>query len=195
MPAGSTAGVPEPGPHRRRDLTELATDYVLEHGLIGLSLRPLAREIGTSDRMLLYHFDSKADLVAAVLVASTDRSVAALERLPPGEDVAASVRGLWQAMLGSRLEQCQRVYVEASALGLFGLEPYASAVRAANERWTAALGRRLEAAGCRPERSRRAAELVDSVTVGLLLDRPLSPDGAEQEQVVADLAVAVAAMA
>lgn len=184
-----------PGPGRRADLTEHATDHVLEHGLIGLSLRPLAQALGTSDRMLLYHFGSKADLVAAVLVASNDRSVATLEQMPPGDDVARSVHELWQALLGSRLEQCQRVYVEASALGLFGLEPYASAVRAANERWLAALSRRLEAAGCRPDRARRAAELVESVTVGLLLDRPLSPDGAEQEQVVADLAAAVAAMA
>ena len=193
MPAAAT---PEhPAADRRADLTEQATDYVLQHGLIGLSLRPLAHALGTSDRMLLYHFDSKADLVAAVLVASNDRSVATLEQMPPGDDVATSVHELWRALLGSRLEQCQRVYVEASALGLFGLEPYASAVRAANERWMAALSRRLESAGCRPDRARRAAELVDSVTVGLLLDRPLSPDGAEQEQVVADLAAAVASMA
>ena len=44
---------------RRAQLAEAATDYVLEHGLIGLSLRPLAAEIGTSDRMLLYHFEAR----------------------------------------------------------------------------------------------------------------------------------------
>ena len=52
---------------RRDELAEGATDYVLEHGLIGLSLRPLAAALGTSDRMLLYHFSDKDDLVATVL--------------------------------------------------------------------------------------------------------------------------------
>ena len=60
---------------RRDQLAEGATDYVLEHGLIGLSLRPLAAELGTSDRMLLYHFTDKDDLVATVLRVSNDRSV------------------------------------------------------------------------------------------------------------------------
>ncbi|MGZ8722334.1 MAG: TetR/AcrR family transcriptional regulator, partial [Aeromicrobium sp.] len=52
---------------RRDELAEQATDYVLEAGLIGLSLRPLAAAIGTSDRMLNYHFGSKDELVASVL--------------------------------------------------------------------------------------------------------------------------------
>jgi hypothetical protein len=37
---------------RHDDLLDRVTDYVLEHGLIGLTLRPLAAAIGTSDRML-----------------------------------------------------------------------------------------------------------------------------------------------
>jgi AcrR family transcriptional regulator len=181
-------------PTRREELAQQATDYVLDHGLIGLSLRPLAGELGTSDRMLLYHFVDKDDLVATVLRGSNDRSVAALVQLPPAEDVAAYVRTLWRASRQGQLWQCQRVYVEAAALGLFGLEPYASTVRASNEHWMRTLAAGLEAAGCPPARSRRAANLVESVLVGLLLDQPLSPE-AEQAAVVEDLADAVTAMA
>ncbi len=39
----------------------------MEHGLADLSLRPLARAAGTSDRMLIYHFGNKDALVAALL--------------------------------------------------------------------------------------------------------------------------------
>jgi hypothetical protein len=39
---------------RRDEWTALATDYAHQHGLIGLTLRPLAAALGTSDRMLLY---------------------------------------------------------------------------------------------------------------------------------------------
>ncbi|QZD89925.1 TetR/AcrR family transcriptional regulator [Qipengyuania aurantiaca] len=41
--------------------------HVLEHGLAGASLRPLAKASGTSDRMLIYHFKSKDGLVTALL--------------------------------------------------------------------------------------------------------------------------------
>jgi AcrR family transcriptional regulator len=52
---------------RREDLIKKALDYFLEHGVAGLSLRPLAGEIGTSARLLVYHFGSKDALVAAVM--------------------------------------------------------------------------------------------------------------------------------
>ena len=67
---------------RREELAEAATDYALEHGLIGLSLRPLAEALGTSDRMLLYHFRDKDDLVATILRTSTARSVESIRALP-----------------------------------------------------------------------------------------------------------------
>jgi AcrR family transcriptional regulator len=45
----------------------LAYDYVLERGLAGLSLRPLAAATGTSPRVLLYLFGSKDGLVRELL--------------------------------------------------------------------------------------------------------------------------------
>ena len=89
-------------PERREAWTGPATDYVLEHGLIGLSLRPLAKALGTSDRMLLYHFGTKDDLVAAVLLESNDRAVAAVAALPPSADVRSAVLDLWSVADSSR---------------------------------------------------------------------------------------------
>jgi AcrR family transcriptional regulator len=177
---------------RREQLLELATDYVLEHGLIGLSLRPLAAEIGTSDRMLLYHFDDKDDLVAAVLTACTDRSVAELRALPPAPDVRRAVVALWSAMTSHQLDRCQRVYVEAAALGLFGREPYVSTVRGANQHWMAALTEQLVAAGATQARARRAVVLMDAAFMGLQLDLPLDGESPEHRRAVSDLADAIA---
>src|SRR3954463_11865062 len=115
---------------RRDELAEAATDYALANGLIDLSLRPLAAAIGTSDRMLLYHFDGKDDLVATVLRVSNDRSVAEVRALAPPGDVRTAVLTLGEAVTSPRLDRCQRLYVEAAALGLFGREPYSSVVRA-----------------------------------------------------------------
>ncbi|MBX7513035.1 TetR/AcrR family transcriptional regulator [Qipengyuania sp. GH38] len=51
----------------RETLLPALAAHVLRHGLGGLSLRPLAKSANTSDRMLLYHFGSKEQLITALL--------------------------------------------------------------------------------------------------------------------------------
>src|SRR5687767_8189186 len=111
---------------RRQVLAEGATDYVLEHGLLDLSLRPLAAALGTSDRMLLYHFGDKLSLVATILRVSNGRSVQGIRDLAPSPDVRAAVIDLWGAVSSPQQARCQRLYVEAAALGVLGTEPFAS---------------------------------------------------------------------
>ena len=182
-------------PQRREEWTEAATDYALEHGLIGLSLRPLAAELGTSDRMLLYHFGSKDDLVANVLRTSTARSTAHVDALPPSADLRQAVHDLWAATRAGTLERCARLYVEAAALGLFGREPYASVVREANGSWTSSLVAHLVRSGVRRPVARRVVSVVDAAFMGFELDLPLDIDARSRARAVADLADAVASLA
>lgn len=180
---------------RREELAALATDYTVDNGLIGLSLRPLAAAIGTSDRMLLYHFAGKDDLVATVLRISNDRSVEAVRALPPSTSVRTAVLDLWRVSMSDELDHCHRIQVEAAALGLLGREPYASVVGEAHERWVEALADHLVAGGCTRARARRAVAVLDAAFNGLQLDRPLDPDEAHRERVVNDLADAIDAIA
>jgi len=180
---------------RREELAQAATDYVLTHGLVGLSLRPLAAALGTSDRMLLYHFGSKDDLVATVLRVSNDRSVAQVRALPPSSSVRQAVLDLWTTVALPEPASCQRMYVEAAALGLFGQEPYATVVREANRVWVAALADHLVVSGTPRARAPRAVALLDAALMGFLLDLPLDTGDPVQHQAVQDLAVAVAAIA
>ena len=140
---------------RREVLAEGATDYVLEHGLLDLSLRPLAAALGTSDRMLLYHFGDKDDLVATVLRVSNDRSVQGIRDLKPSSDVRAAVIDLWGAVSSPQQARCQRLYVEAAALGVLGTEPFASVVAEANGVWLGALADHLVASGVSRSRAPR----------------------------------------
>jgi len=179
---------------RRDQIVAAATDFVLEHGLIGLSLRPLAAALGTSDRMLLYHFTSKDDLVAAVLRESNDRSIAQIHALAARGSVREEVLALWSAMNEPDLDRCQRVYVEAAALGLLGQEPYASVVREANAAWARALADRLSEAGALRTRVDRAVMLMDAAFMGFQLDLPVESRPAV-EAAVRDLAEAVEAVA
>ena len=89
--------MPEPRLSRETLLPRLA-EHVLEHGLAGASLRPLAKAAGTSDRMLIYHFGSKDELVTALLQHVAGMYSGALEMAYPSEP-ATSRRDCAQRLL------------------------------------------------------------------------------------------------
>ena len=156
--------------NRRQELLEAATDHVLAEGLIGLTLRPLAAALGTSDRMLLYHFDNRDALVSAVVARATERAIEAVDALPGAPTVRAAVNRLWVAYSCAPLNSCLDVYVQAAATGLIGQEPYLSDARVSNERWAAALRDYLMRSGAPPRRVARIVTLVDSALYGFHLD-------------------------
>ncbi|MFD9125343.1 TetR/AcrR family transcriptional regulator [Kitasatospora sp. NPDC059571] len=115
-----------PDPARREAVLTRATDYVLAHGLAGLSLRPLAAALDTSPRMLLYDFGSKQELVAAVLAEARRRGAARLAGdLPAG---AASpeerLRGIWAWISAPERAPYVRLIFEVHADGLTHPENY-----------------------------------------------------------------------
>ena len=79
---------------RRVELLEAAYAYVLRNGLSDLSLRPLATAIGSSPRVLLYLFDSKAGLIRALLARAREDELAALRRIE-ATGPADVMRSLW----------------------------------------------------------------------------------------------------
>ena len=179
---------------RREELLDLVADHVLEHGLVGLTLRPLAAALGTRDRMLIYHFGSRDGLVSAVVARAGERSVAAIDALPRARGVRAAVNRLWAAYGVEPLASCMHLYVQAAATGLFGDEPYLSQARASNERWTDALRAYLVRSGAPPRRAGRLVTLVDSALYGFHLD--LATDRPEElARGVDDLARAAQALA
>jgi AcrR family transcriptional regulator len=119
---------------RRAAIIDRLADHVLAHGLIAASLRPLAKAAGTSDRMLLYYFSDKAEIIAATLQRIAERMTvilgahAAAERLPL-EALSAQLTALvleeefWPYMcvwleLASRAARGDPLYVPiAAAIG------------------------------------------------------------------------------
>ncbi len=103
-------------------LPKMAT-HVLENGLSDVSLRPLARAAGTSDRMLLYHFGTKAELMDRLLEYMAARYAEVLESaFPPGR-AETSQKCLEQVMTVTRKPEFQpflRVWWEAVAGGAAG---------------------------------------------------------------------------
>lgn len=53
--------------HRRPELLDAAVEYILEHGIAELSLRPMADELGISHSTLIRQFGTKEALVKEVI--------------------------------------------------------------------------------------------------------------------------------
>lgn len=90
-----------PNPGRRARILSEATDYVLDHGLSGLSLRPLASALNTSPRMLLYDFGSKEALLSEILLEARRRQVASLaESVSTDQPPADALASAWTWFTG-----------------------------------------------------------------------------------------------
>ena len=85
-------------PLTRETLLPKLASHVLEHGLGGASLRPLAKAAGTSDRMLMYHFGNKETLVSELLDYIASIYSSALE-MSIGPDRATSREQCFERLL------------------------------------------------------------------------------------------------
>ena len=168
---------------RRDEVAQAATDYVLEHGLVGLSLRPLAAELGTSDRMLLYHFGSKDDLVATVLRVSNDRSVAEIRALPPSPDVRSAVLDLWAAVTlragWTAASGCTSRRPPSGCSAASPTPPWCARPTRCGSRPSPTTS---SASGTPRDRARRAVALLDAALMGFQLDLPLDAGDPVQAQ-------------
>ncbi len=118
MPATAPATSP-----RRHELLELAYAYVLEHGVSDLSLRPLAAAIGSSPRVLLFLFGSKAELVQALLARAREDELELLSRAramsgAEGGGLLAVAADLWSWLSAEERRGLLTLWVEGYARSL-----------------------------------------------------------------------------
>jgi AcrR family transcriptional regulator len=148
---------------RRDTLLTGAIDYALDHGLAGLSLRPMAAELGTSDRMLIYHFGSRDRLVAAILEGIADRLRALLAGSMPSGLV--SPRTVLDAAMSASSDPhglaLLRALLQVVGLAAQGDEVAQSTGFAVTENWLDWLEDRLDV----PEPDRRTAAIAVLVLI------------------------------
>ena len=97
----------------RASLLARVVDDVAANGLGDRSLRDLAASIGSSHRLLLYHFDSRPGLVAAIVEAVEESQRAVLAELAESiDDPAELVRALWRRVSSTEMLPFVRLFFE-----------------------------------------------------------------------------------
>jgi AcrR family transcriptional regulator len=157
---------------RRERTLARAADYVLENGLEGLSLRPLAAALGTSTRMLLYDFESKEKLVDEILAEIRRRLAERLAELQSGRDDAGTLAQIWSWVSAEERVPFMRVFFQTYVDALAHPERHDARGRAMIDDWLRFLESRWEPEPLDPA----TATLFVAVIRGLLLDRLTAPD-------------------
>lgn len=157
---------------RHAELLEAAYGYALQHGLVDLSLRPLAAAIGSSPRVLLFLFGSKDGLVEALLARARADEVALLDRAPAdATDLGAVTRATWSWLRDPGHRPLLLLWAEAYARSLVEPDgPWAGFASATVSDWLALLGRGQPVEEQNSELGRARRTLALAVLRGCLLD-------------------------
>jgi AcrR family transcriptional regulator len=178
----------------RERLLAAAMDHVAQHGVGDLSLRGLAAALGTSHRMLIYHFGSREGLLIEVIrtVEAQQRAALATMLLDEGAPPAETMRRMWKQVADPSLWPNERLFFEIYAQALQGSPHARPLLDGIVDLWVEPLARIGVAQGVPEAQARAEARLGVAVVRGLLLD--LLATG-EREAVDAAFERYVAAMA
>jgi AcrR family transcriptional regulator len=170
--------VPDPDRSPRERLLAAAVDYAGEHGIGDVSLRTLAAAIGTSHRMLIHHFGSKAGLLAAVVaeIERRQREAFAADLPSPDASLVELGRRSWQRVADPALWPYERLFFELYARALRDPDHPLALTGDLVEPWLGQLAPIYERRGLSPREARAHARLGIAVTRGLLLDLLASGD-------------------
>jgi AcrR family transcriptional regulator len=161
-------------PEARERLLTAAVEQIA-HGGADQSLRALAGTIGTSHRMLIYHFGSREGLLTAVAREVERRQRAALDPdLPPAE----AARAFWRHLTDETLRHNEKLFFQLYGQALGGTPGTAEFLDRVIADWLPPLESLLARFGV-PEPDRAAqARLGLAVARGLLLDLVTTGDRA-----------------
>jgi len=167
---------------RKEILTDELVGYLLEHGLSDLSLRPLADALGTSARLLIYHFESKEGLLTEVLDSMQTRlrqSFASLVERRAGQS-ERPLKMFWGWAIADENYPYFKLLYELQILAVQNPTVYGPYLQRNASNWSELIGTALPEA----ERTPAMVTLLGAVFDGLFLELMSSGDRKRTTQAV-----------
>jgi len=158
--------------HTKEEILAGALAAAFEDGLSQLTFGRVAKRVGVSDRIVVYYFPSKDDLISEVLVGVGLELQATLAPAltEPVDDHLELVRTVWPVLARAEADPVFALFFEAGGLASAGREPYRTLVPFLVEQWIVWAQGHL-----RGTTARRHSEASASIAMidGLLLMRQL----------------------
>jgi AcrR family transcriptional regulator len=169
------------GTPERQRLMGLVVDLILRDGVIDTSLSAIARAIGSNNRMLLYYFGSKQDLI-------DEASLVAFDRFPRLRDMVARLHApgdleerlltAWDDLADPDSRPYVRLFFQRFGIAMRDPEEWEDFTERVGREWIEEVETTLVAEGFAPEDALRAATQVIALWRGLqfLLLAGVSPE-------------------
>jgi AcrR family transcriptional regulator len=156
-------------PRRKQELLEGLIDYFVRHGVTDVSLRPMAKETGTSARLLIFHFGTKENLLLEVLEEMQARLQLSLKELlaaDAGVERAAPLRLFWDWALKEQNFSHLRVLYQLQVLAAQDSKTYGKYLKRNALTWLEVVQSVLKPS----HRSPALATLIVAVFDGLFIE-------------------------
>lgn len=160
------------------ELLDAIVGHLTTHGVAGLSLRPLAKAVGSSPRVLLYYFGSKEEMVVKALARLRERQRATYSQMREASFTSPSevCRAIWRHMSAPDSEPLFRLFFEAYTLALRHPRRFREFLGTAIEDWLEFLAAPLCRKGYGRSEARAFGTIVLAGFRGFMLDYCASRD-------------------
>ena len=159
-------------PNHREELLRAAVEHVSVNGVSDLSLRALAKALGTSHRMLIYHFGSKEELLVSIVEENEKTQKASLMGAFAREDTSltGALLSAWQRLANPEMWPSERLFFELYGQALQGRRGTTALLDGIVSSWIEPAAALLCERGLPSEDAKAQARLNLAVVRGLLLD-------------------------
>ncbi|MFF4898201.1 TetR/AcrR family transcriptional regulator [Streptomyces sp. NPDC001068] len=165
-----------PDPAKRRELLDRVREYVTRNGVTDLSLRPLAKALGTSDRMLLYYFGTKEQMVTEALdiyerrpLLRTRALLATVGAPTSPADLRRFLEEVWRQFSDPEVRAALPLYFEIMSASVLHPHRYGSVMRDIVAEWTLLFTTVFRNLGMTEEQAHTQATLLTDASFGLLI--------------------------
>ncbi|MEM9623317.1 MAG: TetR/AcrR family transcriptional regulator [Pseudomonadota bacterium] len=130
----------------RQQIVAAVAAHLLREGFQNSGLRALARAAGRSDRMLMYYFSTKEEIVAEAMLLSAGRLAEELEASLPGTGHSTThiIDVLMTATQRQTVQPVIRLWFEIVGLAMRGQEPYLTTARLILHNWHSWLKQKMD---------------------------------------------------
>ena len=174
--------------HTRDDISSGALAAALDDGLSQLTFGRLAKRLGISDRIIVYYFPTKDDLVGDVVMAMGVQlqETLAAAFTAPAADHRELIAAAWPVLATPGHDRVFALFFEANGLAAVGRDPYRELVPTLVQMWIDWVAGFIDGP---PDVRRAEAETAIALLDGLLLLRQLAgPDAADRAAAVIGIA-------
>lgn len=178
---------------RPEELCDAIVQYLMKHGLANLSLRPLAKAVGSSPRGLLYYFGSKEKMVMQVIAEIRRRQRASYDQIEAAT-ISEACWNVWKDMSSIDSEPRFRLFFEVYGLALRNPKLYRAFLHDTVEVWLDEIARPLVNDGADWKTARSFATVVLAGLRGFMLDYCTTRDWQRLDRAVSLWAVNLDAM-